>query len=677
MGTQQLLLEIKSSMDKTWDRRRSIVNRHHMKDVQQKMDSEYKAHLRHQEQVRELTERMREKQALSQRAPNLFNLYSTRSYSKPWQKGMNTKPVKPTMSRPEERQNREHQYKSTVSKLPAIKKDKDILSNKTAYNPHQTHKLITVSQPRITVEKKRLHVHQLSAKSRITCAAGDTSRSKNALKLQTKAKEPKRPVKHQKQTLKEKAFTNATEQPYIEQYMVPTYDVDHHDSALPTILNMNESAEEPQITRRSSSSSWSHLQEPDNVFIEQSQRNMDQFGEAFDEDNLSYVSDIISSVRAHSSNTSLTGLIAGGSDCADSPEEDNINSDIDEYASAYREDEEPNTGISHSTIHGLDISPGNNSYFGQSNLEPLHTSWSLQEISPPTGTEVADQSPNSPQNLRDTVEIPRINASITLPQIYAIIPNTNVQNHENHALPQTALRDLDEREMDRLSREYPAVPSSPAPQRLSISSTAPNIALLRENLDLVFNTLSMQRQSRRSLENIVPTSKNEEAEKPRSDPEKLKMIQASLLQEDSEEEGDLCRICLMGGETTENHLIAPCQCSGSLKYVHTECMKKWLLAKIKSGTELNIVSTCEMCKHKLKCEIEGFDLREHYRKHQETQASLNPSLYLVLLLHLYQQRYEELLQLSHSRDRISELSRRFLHLGLGRREHARDDEQNS
>ncbi|XP_069607446.1 probable E3 ubiquitin-protein ligase MARCHF10 [Ranitomeya imitator] len=677
MGTQQLLLEIKSSMDKTWDRRRAIVNRHHMKDVQQKMDSEYKAQLRHQEQVRELTERMREKQALSQHAPNLFNLYSTRSYSKPWQKGMNIKPQKPTMSGPEERQNREQQYKSTVSKLPAIKKDKDILSNKTAYNPHQTHKLITVSQPRITVEKKRLHVQQLSAKSRITCAAGDTERSKNALKLRTKAKEPKRPAKHQKQTLKEKEFTNATEQPYIEQYMVPTYDVDHHDSALPTILNMNESAEEPQITRRSSSSSWSHLQEHDNVFIEQSQRNMDQFGEASDEDNLSYVSDIISSVRAHPSNTSLTGLIAVGSDCADSPEEDNINSDNDEYATAYREDEEPNTGISHSTIHGLDISPGNNSYFGQSNLEPLHTSWSLQEISLPTGTEVADQSPNSPQNLRDTVEIPRINASITLPQIYDIIPNTNVQNHENHALPQTALRDPDEREMDRLNRDYPAVPSSPAPQRLSISSTAPNIALLRENLDLVFNTLSIQRQSRRRLENIVSTSQNEEAEKPRSDPEKLKMIQESLLQEDSEEEGDLCRICLMGGETTENHLIAPCQCSGSLKYVHTECMKKWLLAKIKSGTELNIVSTCEMCKHKVKCEIEGFDLREHYRKHQETQASLNPSLYLVLLLHLYQQRYEELLQLSHSRDRISELSRRFLHLGLGRREHARDDEQNS
>ncbi|XP_073539247.1 probable E3 ubiquitin-protein ligase MARCHF10 isoform X2 [Phyllobates terribilis] len=664
-------------MDKTRDRRRSIVNRHHMKDVQQKMDSEYKAHLRHQEQVRELTERRREKQALSQHTPNLFNFYSTRSYSKPWQKGMNTKSEKPSMSGLEERQNRETQYKSTVSKLPAIKKDKDILSKKTAYNPQQTQKIITVSQPRITVEKKRLHVLQLSAKSRISCATRDTTRCKNALKLQSKAKEPKRPAKHQKQTLNEKEFTNATKQTYIEQDIVPTYDVDHHDSALPTILNSHESAEEPQITRGPSSSSWSHLEESDNVFTEQSQRNMNEDDEAFDEDNLSYVSDIISPIRVQSSNTSLTELIAGGSDCTDSPEEDNIDTDNDEYASAYREDKEPNIEISHSMIHGLDISPGNNSYFGQPNLEPLQTSRSLQEISLPTGTEVADQSPNSSRNLRDTVEVPRNNTSITLPQIYDIIPNTNVQTQENHSLPRTTLRDPDEREMDTFSREHSAVPSAPAPRRLSISSTAPNITLLRENLDLVFSTLSMQRQSRRSLENIEPTSQNKKAEKPRSDPEKLKKLKESLLQEDSEEEGDLCRICLMGGETTENHLIAPCQCSGSLKYVHTECMKKWLLAKIKSGAELNIVSTCEMCKHKVECEIEGFSLSEHYRKHQETQATLNPSLYLVLLLHLYQQRYEELLQLSHSRDRISELSRRFLHLGLGRHEHARDDEQNS
>ncbi|KAM4034220.1 putative E3 ubiquitin-protein ligase MARCHF10 isoform 2-T2 [Anomaloglossus baeobatrachus] len=624
MGTQQLLLEMNPSMDKTWNRRSSIVNRHHMNDVQQKMESEYKAHLRHQEQVRALTERMREKQALSQRTPNLFNFYSTRSYSKPWQKGMYTKSENPAMSGPEERHNREQRYKRTISMLPAIKKDKDMLSKKTAYNhsvAHQTHKLITVSQPRITVEKKRLHVQPLSAKPRITCAAGDTTRSKSALKLQSKAKEPKRPDKHQKETNNEK-FTNATQKSCIEQEIVPRYDMGHQDPALPTLLNSSTSTLETQTTRKSSSSSWSHLQEPDDVFTEQPRRDINEDGDAVEEDDLSCVSDIIVPIKAQPSSTSLAELLTGDSACMDSPEEDNIDSDNNEYTSAYIEAEEPYTEIYHSTIHGLDITTRNNSSSGQSNLEPLQTSRRVQEISPSTGTEVADQSPSSPRNLSGTVQVPRINTSITLPpEIYEINSNTNVQNRENHALSQTTLTDHDGREMDRLSIGHSAVPNIPAPLRLSISSTAPNITLLRENLDLVFHTLSMQRASRRSLENIVPTSQNKEVEKPKTDPKKLKKLQESLLQEDSEEEGDLCRICLMGGETIENHLIAPCQCSGSLKYVHTECMKKWLLAKIKSGAELNTVSTCEMCKHKVECEIEGFNLSEHYRKHQETQVT--------------------------------------------------------
>lgn len=59
---------------------------------------------------------------------------------------------------------------------------------------------------------------------------------------------------------------------------------------------------------------------------------------------------------------------------------------------------------------------------------------------------------------------------------------------------------------------------------------------------------------------------------------------SSLLLEDSEEEeGDLCRICQMAAASSSNLLIEPCKCTGSLQYVHQECMKKWLQAKINSG----------------------------------------------------------------------------------------------
>lgn len=58
----------------------------------------------------------------------------------------------------------------------------------------------------------------------------------------------------------------------------------------------------------------------------------------------------------------------------------------------------------------------------------------------------------------------------------------------------------------------------------------------------------------------------------------------SLLLEDSEdEEGDLCRICQMSSASSDNLLIEPCKCTGSLQYVHQECMKKWLQSKINSG----------------------------------------------------------------------------------------------
>lgn len=57
----------------------------------------------------------------------------------------------------------------------------------------------------------------------------------------------------------------------------------------------------------------------------------------------------------------------------------------------------------------------------------------------------------------------------------------------------------------------------------------------------------------------------------------------SLLEEDSEEEGDSCRICQIAGGSPTNPLLEPCGCVGSLRFVHQECLKKWLKVKITSG----------------------------------------------------------------------------------------------
>ncbi|KAL4636215.1 E3 ubiquitin-protein ligase MARCH7-like isoform X1 [Arapaima gigas] len=143
------------------------------------------------------------------------------------------------------------------------------------------------------------------------------------------------------------------------------------------------------------------------------------------------------------------------------------------------------------------------------------------------------------------------------------------------------------------------------------------------------------------------SSTEEPKEKPPSsrDPERLRKIQESLLLEESdEEEGDLCRICQMGADSASNPLIEPCRCTGSLQYVHQECMKKWLHAKISSGSNLEAVATCEMCKEKLELDIEGFDVNELYRTHERSEYEfISCGLYLVVLLHLWEQRFSDML----------------------------------
>ncbi|NXY69460.1 MARH7 ligase, partial [Glareola pratincola] len=134
---------------------------------------------------------------------------------------------------------------------------------------------------------------------------------------------------------------------------------------------------------------------------------------------------------------------------------------------------------------------------------------------------------------------------------------------------------------------------------------------------------------------------------PSRDPERLQKIKESLLLEDSEdEEGDICRICQMSSASSDNLLIEPCKCTGSLQYVHQECMKKWLQSKINSGSSLEAVTTCELCKEKLHLNMEDFDIHELYRAHANEQADyefISSGLYLVVLLHLCEQRFSDML----------------------------------
>lgn len=51
-----------------------------------------------------------------------------------------------------------------------------------------------------------------------------------------------------------------------------------------------------------------------------------------------------------------------------------------------------------------------------------------------------------------------------------------------------------------------------------------------------------------------------------------------------------CKICLEN--SLQDQIISPCLCTGSIQYVHEECLKTWILAK---WTDLSQAS-CEVCK---------------------------------------------------------------------------------
>lgn len=65
--------------------------------------------------------------------------------------------------------------------------------------------------------------------------------------------------------------------------------------------------------------------------------------------------------------------------------------------------------------------------------------------------------------------------------------------------------------------------------------------------------------------------------------------------DDSASQTSSCRICF-NTQYTENSLIAPCSCKGSIAYVHQECLERWLNLK-------NSVS-CDLCFYEFNVKME-------------------------------------------------------------------------
>ncbi len=78
--------------------------------------------------------------------------------------------------------------------------------------------------------------------------------------------------------------------------------------------------------------------------------------------------------------------------------------------------------------------------------------------------------------------------------------------------------------------------------------------------------------------------------------EKVKQRRTVMAEGDADDEEDVCRICRMTGED-DSPLYYPCACSGSIKYVHQECLLQWLNHSNARQCEVRFVccGTCLLC----------------------------------------------------------------------------------
>lgn len=73
------------------------------------------------------------------------------------------------------------------------------------------------------------------------------------------------------------------------------------------------------------------------------------------------------------------------------------------------------------------------------------------------------------------------------------------------------------------------------------------------------------------------------------------------LSQDSLSEKKICRICLSDYYNDENPLLNPCNCSGTMKYIHYYCLQTWLIKRLDLEKTKGVISIlwksliCELC----------------------------------------------------------------------------------
>ena len=217
--------------------------------------------------------------------------------------------------------------------------------------------------------------------------------------------------------------------------------------------------------------------------------------------------------------------------------------------------------------------------------------------------EKIDQKPHSPRLNRDDssniqpLKLPRINEHrseskfqpklrpvtrtsnppIQFPQI---LPNNPTQDHVVQKLQPTALDDIQEiQNTENLNN-----------QSNLINHPHPIVQIGNFHDETVTDQPEVKNNISKSQTETVKGNIIQKNEEPTPDPENGKTEKEE--ESKTKEEEKSCRICFEQEQNEEiGKLIIPCRCTGSMKWIHDECLKTWIVSKRQDIRK----ASCELC----------------------------------------------------------------------------------
>ena len=137
-----------------------------------------------------------------------------------------------------------------------------------------------------------------------------------------------------------------------------------------------------------------------------------------------------------------------------------------------------------------------------------------------------------------------------------------------------------------------------------------------------------------------------------------------------EREEAVCRVCYDGEKEKANPLISHCKCSGSVKYIHLNCMRQWLHSKVSVHTSDHAVTyqwkslECEICRAQLPLtlkykgsKLDLFDFSKPQSPYLILEAAATERHKSIHIIHLNEGRQSVKLGRGHDSDvRINDIS---------------------